>query len=247
MTRFKAVIDVLATILLIVAACVVIWRQFAAPSSPQQRTRIETATGSLPSDLMANHRGRGPVALIEFADFQCPFCGKHVRETEPTIRKAFVDSGVLRQVFVNFPLPNHPRAKPASEAAICAGNQGKFWEMHDGLFQNQSALEEDDLIKRAREIGVDSELFLACIASGAARSVVERHTAAGRELDVRATPSFFLGIVQADGSVQLKTRINGALAFSEFRSAISDITPDSVRPLIRPVALHWLASVDIVR
>jgi len=139
MKRLKTILDISVTVLVLFAAALVIWRQFE-PVGPQVRSRVEDASGTIPADLSNNSRGMGQVALVEFADFQCPFCGQYARDVEPMIRKAFVDTGVVRQVFVNLPLPNHPRALPASAAAACAGNQGKFWEMHDAMFRNQTEL-----------------------------------------------------------------------------------------------------------
>ena len=138
--RLKSIFDSIVTLLVAVAAGLVIWRQ-VAPSTPAGgRPRIEDVQVTLPAELATTGRGTGPVALVEFADFQCPFCAKHARDVDPLIRKVFIDTGVARQVFVNYPLARHPHAEPASEAALCAGNQGKFWEMHDALFQNQATL-----------------------------------------------------------------------------------------------------------
>jgi len=239
MKRLKSTLDVFVTALVVAAASLVIWRQFVpvAPSRPaQDGPRIEDANGTLPSELATNARGTGPVALVEFADFQCPFCGRHSRDVDPMIRETFVDTGVVRQVFVNYPLPNHPRAQSASEAAICAAKQGKFWEMHDALFRNQAALGHDDLTASARKLGLDVTLFSRCLDGGAALPLIELHKNAGRALAVRGTPAFFLGIVQNDGSVRLKKRINGVVAFSELRSLIIDITPPALKDRIGEAA-----------
>lgn len=242
MKRLKAILDFSVTIAVLVAAGLVIWRQFE-PVGPQARSPVENANGTIPAELSNHIRGMGQVALVEFADFQCPFCGQYARDVEPMIRKAFVDTGVVRQVFVNLPLPNHPRALPASEAAACAGNQGKFWEMHDAMFQNQSALADADLTNRARELGLDVAQFSKCLDGDEARSVIERHMDVARDLNVRATPAFFVGIVQPDGSVKLKKRINGALGFDDFRSAIMDVTPRELKDRVRDVAVSVTPSV----
>lgn len=242
MKRLKSILDMSVTVLVVVAASLVIWRQFAPVGQSQARPRVEAAVGTVPAELVTNARGTGQVALVEFADFQCPFCGQHARDVEPMIRKAFVDTGVAREVFVNYPLPSHPHAQPASEAAICAANQGRFWEMHDALFRNQAALEERDLTDRARELGLDIPLFSQCLGGGEARPVIERHKSAARALGVQATPAFFVGVMQPDGSLVLKKRINGALPFSDFRSAITDVTPLELRERVRDVALNVPAS-----
>jgi protein-disulfide isomerase len=238
MKRLKSVLDTSVTLLVVVAAGLVIWRHFV-PWQPQPRPPVEDATGKVPADLATNVRGTGAVALVEFADFECPFCARHAREVDPAIRQAFVDSGVLRQVFVNYPLGNHSRAQPASEAAQCAGSQGKFWEMHDAIFRGQPpALGDGDFADRAREIELDLTTFSDCLTGGETRSVIERHKSLAADLGIRSTPAFFVGVVQADGSVDLKKRINGAVPFTEFRAAISEVMPPELRPQIREVALN---------
>jgi protein-disulfide isomerase len=159
------------------------------------------------------------------------------------IRQAFIDTGILRHVFLNFPLSNHQRAGPASEAALCAGKQGKFWEMREAVFRNQAALADADLAERARELGLDIPLFTECVTGGKERSLIERQKNTGRALHVQSTPSFFLGIVKPDGSVELKKRINGALPFADFRSAIMDATPEGLRERISAAALNAPGSV----
>jgi protein-disulfide isomerase len=242
MKRLKSIVDISVTVLVVVAAGLVIWRQFA-PAGSGARAAVEDASGSVPAEIVTSVRGTGPVALVEFADFECPFCGRHARDVEPMIRQAFIDTGILRQVFLNFPLSNHPRAVPASEAALCAGKQGKFWEMHDAVFQNQAALADADFTELARELRLDIALFTECITGGKERSLIDRHKSLARALSVQSTPSFFLGIVKPDGSVELKKRINGALSFDKFRSTIMDVTPEELRERISAVALNVPGSV----
>lgn len=242
MKRLKSIVDVSVSVLVVVAAGLVIWRQFA-PAGRQVRAPVEDVSGRVPADIVTHVRGTGPVALVEFADFECPFCGSHARDVEPMIRKAFIDTGLLRQIFLNFPLSNHQRAVPASEAALCAGKQDKFWEMRDALFRNQPALADADLAERARELGLDIALFTECITGGKERPLIDRHKSTARALSVRSTPSFFLGIVKPDGSVELKKRINGAVPFDEFRAAIMDVTPEQLRERISTVALNVAGSV----
>jgi len=247
MKRLKVAVDIVVTVLIMVAASLVIWRHFVPAGRSQARDRIQDATGTMPAELAVNVRGTGQVALVEFADFECPFCGRHARDVAPEIQKAFIDTDVVRQVFLNFPLENHRQAEPAGAAAVCAGNQGRFWEMHDALFQNQAALQQADLIERAREIGLDLAVFSRCIEAGDARPVIERHKGAARSLGVESTPVFFVGIVRADGSVELKKRINGAVPYSDFYSTIRDITPRPLRDRIRDVATTGSSKMPIAR
>ncbi len=244
MKRLKSIFDISVTVLVAVAAAFVIWRQFVPEGASQARARVEDANGTIPAELATNVRGTGQVALVELADFECPFCGKHARDVEPEILKTFIDTGVVRHVVLNYPLGNHLRAEPASAAALCAGKQGKFWEMHDALFRSQAALQDRDLAERARELELDLIVFSQCLSSGETRSLIEQHKSVARSLGVQATPSFFIGLVQGDGSVVLKKRINGAVPFTEFRSAIMAVTPRELIEQVRDVAVNVPSSED---
>jgi len=239
MKRLKSFIDVAATVLVVIAAGLVIWRMLVpAGASRSSPARIENATGTLPAELTKTALGSGQVALVEFADFECPFCGRHARDVEPMIRKTFVDTGIVRDVFVNLPLPIHAHAGPASEAAVCAGQQGKFWRMYDALFQDQGGLEAPDLTARAARLGLDPTAFAQCQRSAQARAEVERHKKVAAEMKVQATPAFFIGLVQPDGSIQLRKRLNGALPFADFNRAILEVTPAELRSRVPKVTFN---------
>src|SRR5262249_14890669 len=105
------------------------------------------------------------VAIIEYSDFQCPFCGTYSREIYPRIMERHVKKGKVQHSVGALPLPMHPNALTAALAARCAGEQGKFWEMHDSLFANQAALDAKDLTDRARELGLDQGKFSDCFGS----------------------------------------------------------------------------------
>jgi protein-disulfide isomerase len=91
-------------------------------------------------------------AIVEFADYECPFCGRHATLALPEIRREYVSSGKIRYAFVDFPLEIHPHAFKAAEAVLCAGGQNKYWEMHDRLLENQNALSASDLASHAAAI-----------------------------------------------------------------------------------------------
>jgi len=97
-----------------------------------------------------------PVTIIEFSDFQCPYCGRFFKSTLTEIERDYIKTGKVRYVFRDFPLDFHKQAPKASEAANCAGEQGKYWEMHDKLFENQNALMVDKLRQYAAEVGLES-------------------------------------------------------------------------------------------
>jgi protein-disulfide isomerase len=141
------------------------------------------ATG--PSKGPAN----APVTIVEFSDFECPYCVK----AEPTVKALLAKyPEKIKLVFRDFPLPMHSRAPNAAEAAHCAGDQGKYWEMHEKLFANSQKLEPTDLKAYARDLGVDGAKFDRCLDSNEKASLVEKSKKAGEEAGVSGTPAFFI-------------------------------------------------------
>jgi len=150
-----------------------------------------------------------PVQIVMFSDYQCPFCSR-VEETMTQIRTKYGDQVVI--VFRDFPLSFHNRAQKAAEAAGCAGEQGKFWEMHDKMFANQRALEPANLDQYATEIGLDMTKFKACLDSGQRAPEVAADMKAGQALGVTGTPAAFV-----NGRF-----VNGAQPLEAFAKIIDD-------------------------
>ena len=145
-------------------------------------------------------KGAGPVEVIEFSDFQCPYCQK----AQPMIRELLAKyEGKVRLVWKDFPLPNHQYAIPAAIAARCAGEQGRFWEYHDVLFDNQQALGATDLRKHAEAVRIDVSKFDACIESGKYRDVIADAAASNGEHLVEVTPTFLVNGRVLQGAVPL--------------------------------------------
>ncbi|OGZ34254.1 MAG: hypothetical protein A2174_03590 [Candidatus Portnoybacteria bacterium RBG_13_41_18] len=136
-----------------------------------------------------------PVTIIEFSDFQCPYCSKFVTGSGaamPQIYEKYIKTGKVKLVFRDYPLPFHENAQKAAEAAQCAFEQGKFWEMHDKLFANQSALSVDNLKKYAQELGLDSAKFNSCLDSGKYTQETQKDLQDGATAGIGGTPSFFI-------------------------------------------------------
>ena len=190
--------------------------QGPARAAQPPRVQATVATGDNP----ALGRRDAPVTVVEFSDYQCPFCRQFVTATLPSLKSAYVDSGKVRWVFRDFPLDRiHPNARKAAEAARCAGEQGKYWPMHDVLFQKQEALAEEQLSEHARALGLDSARFTACLASAKYASVVQQNYTDGAAAGVRGTPSFVVGRTRADDTVQGILLI-GARPLDDFRQEI---------------------------
>ncbi len=142
-----------------------------------------------------------PITIVEWSDFECPYCVK----AEPTVKQLLAAyPGKIRLVYRDFPLPMHPRAPKAAEAAHCAGDQGKYWEMHEKLFANATKLELADLKGYARAVGVDGAKFDKCIDSNEKAAVVEKHKKAGDEVGVTGTPAFFINGRSLSGAQPLE-------------------------------------------
>jgi protein-disulfide isomerase len=161
-----------------------------------------------------------PLTLVEMTDFQCPFCGRHANSVLPQILKNYVSTGKLKYVVRDFPLPFHKNAKKAAAAAHCAESQGKYWEMHNLLFENQKALDTEHLAGYAAQLGLDTKAFNTCLEGKEAARKVAANQAEGNKAGVTGTPTMFLGRTQADGKVKITKRITGAQPYAVFQQTI---------------------------
>ena len=138
-----------------------------------------------------------PITIVEFSDFQCPFCRKGA-STMDEVLKAYPDK--VKLVFKNLPLPFHPEAQPSARASLAAANQGKFWEMHDKLFQNQQALGAEGYTRFAQELNLDMAKFKKDMEDPALAKQVEEDSALATKLNIRGTPGFFVNGVPIHGA-----------------------------------------------
>ncbi len=141
----------------------------------------------------------------------------------PQIGKEYVETGKIKHVFMDFPLPMHSNAMKAAEAADCAGDQGKFWEMHDKLFANQQALGQDGLLKNAEALGLDMTKFKECLNGGKHAEEIKKRMEEGQKAGVSGTPAFLLGFVESDGKVRATKKIVGAQPYASFKAAIDEM------------------------
>ena len=167
-----------------------------------------------------------PVTLVEFTDYQCPFCRRHFRTVMPRIEKDYVATGKLRYMLKEFPLPSLHRGAPkAAEGALCAGAQGKYWEMHDLIFENQRAVAPNQLKDKASKLGLDVAAFSDCLDSNRYQERVRADMRAGRALGLSGTPSFFLGRTDPKNpdKIQATKFIRGAQGYAAFKKAIDEL------------------------
>jgi protein-disulfide isomerase len=168
---------------------------------PRQTVAFEGHPAKGPKDA--------PVEIVEFSDFQCPFCQAAHRTVEQVL-KTYGDR--VRFAYRHFPLPNHPDARPAAQAAYCADQQGQFWAFHDRLFQNPDKLTDADLKEHAAATGIDATKFSACIASAEAKDAVDLDVKDANSAGVKATPTFFIN----------GRTLEGAQPFDEFKRLIDE-------------------------
>ena len=181
-------------------------------NNPPKRPVAATSTSkpaSVDDDAVKGNKS-AKVTIIEFSDFECPFCGRFYTQTYKQLVKEYVDTGKVKYVFRDFPLNFHKNAQKASEAAECADDQGLFWEMHDKLFENQQVLDVTSLKKYAKDLGANTKKFDECLDSGKYYSEVQKDLADGQASGVSGTPAFFV-----NGKL-----ISGAQPFSAFKSVI---------------------------
>ena len=181
-------------------------------AGPAVRVSLEPPRTSVAVAATDPVRGAGaaPITIIEFSDFQCPFCAR-VTPTLTRLREAYGDR--VRIVWKDFPLADiHPDATKAAEAAHCAGDQGKYWEFHDRLFANQSALKPDALKQHAAASGIEPKAFNACVDSGRHAERVQQGVKQGRALGVNSTPMLFI-----NGRM-----VNGAVSYDTFAAIVDD-------------------------
>jgi protein-disulfide isomerase len=223
---WRRTLDLLATFM---TAAVGIWVMATlamvrlTPSGSRPAPRLAPVVPSEAVSLDgATLRGQpsAKIALIEYSDFQCPYCGKFTREVLPTLLVKYVTTGRMLVAFRNVPLSMHPFARPAAEAAVCAGEQGKFWAAHDLFFHDQTRLGE--LVQALpADLGLAVEPYSRCLTMASRR--VDADLSGARAVQVVGTPAFLIGVFQADGRVKALRAIQGAKPLAEFESQLDDV------------------------
>jgi len=190
----------------------------AAPAAPlSDKVKMSVGQG-----WYAMGREDAPVTMVEFTDYQCPFCRKFERDSFAELKKNYIDTGKVRFVSRDLPLEFHPNAAPAALAVRCAGEQHKFWEMHDAIMQDAATdLSADSILKYGDKAGLDMTTFRACVAEKRFVAAIQKDTSDAGTLGISGTPSFVIAKSapdQMDG-----VRIVGAVSYSVFDSTIKDL------------------------
>lgn len=184
-------------------------------------TDTQTPSGPVEIDpaKIANAPVKGqataPITIIEFSDYQCPFCERFYSDALPQIVTEYIDTGKAKLVYMNFPLSFHPEAEPAARAALCfekvkGGSDGAYYDYHNKLFENQVSLSEANYKKWARDLGANGAQFDSCFDSGEFADVIQAEMTYGQSLGVTGTPGFFVNGIP----------LVGAQPFSAFKTVI---------------------------
>lgn len=170
-------------------------------------------------------RDTAKVTVMEVSDYHCPFCKRQTLQTFPQLHEEFIKTGKVRYLFVDYPIAQlHPQAQRAHEAAACAGDQGKFWEMHAMLFARSPARTDDDLTAQAKSVGLDVEKFRSCLTSGRHTADIKASVARMEQLGVGGTPMTLIGLTPAPGEpMKIVKYVYGAKPYSEFKAAIESL------------------------
>jgi len=183
--------------------------------------------------LDRDHRLGDPqagIGIVEFSDYECPYCRGFHQESFPQLKQKYVDSGVVQFIHKDLPLTTiHAQAMPAALAAVCAGEQGRFWDMYNALFEN--ALDPALYAGLAQRLGLDAAKFAACLKNPVSGRVIMRDMSEARRLGINATPSFLIGRIEGN-TLTVVRMAQGAQSLEAFAHEIealrqpnADVTP----------------------
>src|SRR5215472_3103728 len=176
---------------------------------------------ALPAGEPALGRETAPLTMIEFTDYQCPYCRHFEAAVWPKLKSEYIDTGKLRYIARDLPLAIHAAATPAAEAAHCAGEQGKFWEMHAALLGGAADLTSGGIERRAHALGLDLARFDECVARGRYAGVIRAHQREADMAGIDGTPGFVIG--RAARGELTGVRVEGAPPYEDFDSLLREL------------------------
>jgi protein-disulfide isomerase len=166
-------------------------------------------------------RSDAPITMVEFTDYQCPYCREFQAKTFAQLKAHYIDTGKLRFIVRDLPLEFHSSARPASEAAHCAAEQGKFWEMHHALLTSREPLASGGIDKSATAVGLDLQRLHACMSAARYEGIIARNSATASMIGIHGTPAFVIGRM-ANGQLEGELA-EGAFPYAEFDGALREM------------------------
>lgn len=189
----------------------------AAPTAPAPPERVRLKLGK----EFSMGRSDAPVVMVEYTDYQCPFCSQFATATFPALKKDYIDTGKLRFISRNYPLDFHPHALKAAQSAQCAGDQDKYWPMKDALMQNHAQLNPELITSLAKGLSLDMPAFQACMDGGKHLPEIKAGIAVANSVGINGTPCFIIGKI--DGENLEGFRLVGAQPFAVFKKLIDEV------------------------
>jgi protein-disulfide isomerase len=196
--------------------------QPAAPAPVDDKVSMAFAPGGL-----SVGKENAPLVLVEYTDYQCPFCQRYHNDSFAQIKANFIDTGKVRYISRDFPLPFHENARRSATAGRCAAEQGKFWELRHTMIVNANQLQADKLGGYAQSASLDVAKFQACVDSDKFKAAIDKDIAEGSAAGINGTPSFVLGRIE-NGKLQ-GVRMVGAMPYQQFEAKIQEMLKQPVK------------------
>ena len=191
------------------------------PSEPQARAIPALTSRLLLQEEPALGDPNAPLTIVEFSDFECSYCRRFHEQVMPQLKSEYIDTGLVRFVHKDLPLPFHPHAMPAAAAARCAGEQNRFWAMYAALFDQQNCLSCKGVLAIAAEEELDTAALQACMERTSTVALINANRSEASLHNISATPTFIIGPTQSNDSLEGRV-IEGALPWSAFKEAIDE-------------------------
>ena len=164
-------------------------------------------------------RADAPLTIVEFSDFECSYCQRFHDQVLPQLKKDYVNTGLVRFIHKDLPLPFHPQAKPAAAAARCAGEQNRYWEIYGALFDQQQCMSCKGAEGIAREQQIDTSALKACMGRESTKALINANISEATLHNIRATPTFVIGPTRSDGR-HTGDIVEGALPWPDFKTLV---------------------------
>jgi protein-disulfide isomerase len=219
--KLEAILDELHQIRQLLAEQNKYMTQRAATQTPPSPPVMEKVSLALGSGLYSMGSDTAPVTMMEFADFQCPYCRRFHTDSFVELKKNYIDTGKVRFISRDLPLEFHSNAMSAALAVRCAGEQNKYWELRDSLIANSKDLGKESIAKYAQHAGLDMPGFTACVDTQKYKTQIEQDRKEANMLGFSGTPSFVIGKMRGDKLDGVK--IVGALPYATFDSKINEL------------------------
>lgn len=232
----RGALDIMAAIAMMSVSIFLFWKlqgpvgTRGAAQPPVREVELPSAPVSL-NGLQQVGSMSAAIVVIEYSDFECPYCARFATGTWPQVRRDYVDKGLVRVAFSQFPIDGlHQSARRAAEVSECAGEDGHFWEVHDLFFAKQAGLREilrePNLGRELRSLGVNAGRFTACMA-GEVPGRIDQMSKTANALEITGTPTFLVGLPNGPASVRVKRRLEGAVSFTAMGAVIDTLIKES--------------------